>query len=461
MPMLSDTTAATAFNAAGASHPGRVRPRNEDRFHVDPSRGIFIVVDGVGGHAGGERAAELAVEAVRTRLERDTGSLVDRLREAIASANEAIHDESIARPELAGMCCVLTAAVVSGGRVCAGHVGDTRLYKLRRGEIVKLTHDHSPVGALEDDGRLGEREAMQHPRRHEVWRDVGTAARRPAEPDFVEIIDEPFEPDAALLLCSDGLTDRVSSGDIAAIIQARAGSPQTAVQDLIWAANDAGGRDNVTAIVIEGGEFSGVPSPPASNRTTRLLWTAMRYGLTFGLGIGAAVIATRLPLGFQTPASPIVEPSPVVSQARTWRVGIGPEADATSIGAALADARPGDLVIIETGTYRESITLREGVAVISAERHGAELRRPAALAGPWTAVTAKGITSGSIRGLRIVGTDAERLDVGVFVSDAVASLEDLQVTGARDSAIRITGASAVTVNADAEPTRAPNPQPRR
>ena len=159
-----------------------MRPRNEDRFHVDLARGIFIVVDGVGGQPGGERAAEIAIDAVRTRLERNTGSLVDRLREAVASANEAIHEESGVRPDLSGMACVLTAAVVNDGRVCAGHVGDTRLYKLRGGAMVKLTHDHSPVGALEDDGRLDEREAMAHPRRHEVWRDVGTTMRRPAEP---------------------------------------------------------------------------------------------------------------------------------------------------------------------------------------------------------------------------------------------------------------------------------------
>jgi hypothetical protein len=149
--------------------------------------------------------------------------------------------------------------------------------------------------------------------------------------------------------------------------------------------------------------------------------------------------------------------TPVTSQARTWRVGRGPGADAATISAALADARPGDLVIVEAGTYRESIALREGISVISAERHGAELRRPPDVTGAWTAVTASGITSASLRGLRIVGTETERLDVGVLLSNAVASLEDLQVTGAQDTAIRITGSSAVIVNADAEPTTARRP----
>ena len=100
---------------------------------------------------------------------------------------------------------------------------------------------------------------------------------------------------------------------------------------------------------------------------------------------------------------------------------------------------------------------REGVTVVSAQRHGAELRRPLQHAGPWTAVTAAGITSAAVRGFRIVGTNAERLDVGVLVSDAVASLEDLEIAGAQDTAVRIVGSSAVILNADAEPVKPRNP----
>jgi PPM family protein phosphatase len=447
---------AATIAGAGGSHPGRVRPRNEDRFHVDLARGIFIVVDGVGGQPGGERAAEIAIDAVRRRLERDTGSLIERLREAVAGANEAIHDESGVRPDLSGMACVLTAAVVSGGRVYAGHVGDTRLYKLRGGAMVKLTRDHSPVGALEDDGRLDEREAMAHPRRNEVWRDVGTMTRRPAEPGFIEIVDEVFEPEAALLLCSDGLTDRVSSADVASIIQARAGAPAVAVQDLIWAANDAGGQDNVTAIVVEGPEFARAKSRP-DTRPRHLLATVARYSLVFAVGVAAA-LATGDPIARFTPAPTLVPEATVVpSQTRTWRVGTRAGSDSNSINSAIADARPGDLVVVEAGVYRESITLREGVTVVSAQRHGAELRRPPQHAGPWTAVTAAGITSAAVRGFRIVGTNAERLDVGVLVSDAVASLEDLEITGAQDTALRIVGSSAVILNADAEPVKPRNP----
>src|SRR5919106_571506 len=99
------------------------------------------------------------------------------------------------RPDTAGMSCVLTAAVVRNGRVYAGHVGDTRLYKLRDGGIVKLTRDHSPVGTLEDSGRIDEQRAMCHPRRHEIWRDVGSTGRRPDDPDFIEILEDVLEPD--------------------------------------------------------------------------------------------------------------------------------------------------------------------------------------------------------------------------------------------------------------------------
>jgi serine/threonine protein phosphatase PrpC len=445
--------ATIAIAAAGASHPGRVRLRNEDRFHVDVARGIFIVVDGVGGQPGGERAAEIAIDAVRTRLERDTGSLVERLREAVAGANEAIHEESGMRPDLSGMACVLTAAVTSGGRVYAGHVGDTRLYKLRGGAMAKLTHDHSPVGALEDDGRLEEREAMAHPRRNEVWRDVGTTTRRPTEPGFIEIIDEVFEPDAALLLCSDGLTDRISSADAASIIQARAGAPAVAVQDLIWAANDAGGGDNVTAIVVEGPDFArtAAPSRAVAGGGGRRLGTVAGYALAFAIGVAATVALARPIADFIAPPAPEPVPAAAGPHTRTWRVGVSPGADATTINKAIADAQPGDLVVVEAGTYRESIMLRDGITVVSAQRHGAELRRPPQLVGPWTAVTAAGITSAAVRGFRIVGTNAEKLDVGVLVTDAVASLEDLEISGAQDAAVRILGSSAVIVNADSEP----------
>src|SRR3982750_2187560 len=103
----------TALNAAGATDPGLVRERNEDRYHCDPARGLFLVIDGVGGQAAGEKAAETALALVRTRLERETGLVEDRMREAIGLANDEIYRLASLHPDRKGMACVLTAAVVS------------------------------------------------------------------------------------------------------------------------------------------------------------------------------------------------------------------------------------------------------------------------------------------------------------------------------------------------------------
>ena len=207
------------ITAAGETNPGLKRQVNEDRFLVDVSRGIFAVIDGVGGQAAGGRAADIALSMLRTRLERETGPVSDRIRESIAIANNEIHRLAATRPEWNGMACVLTVALVKEGFAVIGHVGDTRLYKLRNGTIQKITRDHSPVGEREDAHELSEAEAMRHPRRNEVYRDVGSERHEPADSEFVDIQSVPFEADAALLLCSDGLTDLVPSGEIQQIVE--------------------------------------------------------------------------------------------------------------------------------------------------------------------------------------------------------------------------------------------------
>ena len=131
---------------AGASDPGRVRQNNEDALHLDAERGIFLVVDGIGGQAAGEKAAEIAVGRVRARLERQTGTVEQRIREAITMANNEILEAARGNPEWAGMACVLTVAVLENGSAVVGHVGDSRAYQIRGGRIQKITHDHSPVG---------------------------------------------------------------------------------------------------------------------------------------------------------------------------------------------------------------------------------------------------------------------------------------------------------------------------
>src|SRR6185436_7535128 len=233
----------TTLKAAGDSHPGLQRAVNEDRFHYDPARGLFLVIDGVGGQAAGEKAAETALGILRARLERETGPVDDRVREAIALANAEILRLASLRAEYAGMACVLTVAVVVNGEAVVGHVGDTRLYKLRGGRIEKLTKDHSPVGEREDAGEISEAEAMRHPRRNEVYRDVGSEPHGPSDPDFIDLFRTPFEPDAAFLLCSDGLSDGLGSAAIRDLVEAHAGRPHEVARSLVDAANDAGGRD--------------------------------------------------------------------------------------------------------------------------------------------------------------------------------------------------------------------------
>src|SRR5204863_4015205 len=115
------------------------------------------------------------------------GTVADRVREAITVANNEIHRVAALRPEWHGMACVLTVAVVEEGRAIVGHVGDTRLYKLRQGRIDKVTRDHSPVGEREDAHESSEVEAMRHPRRNEVYRDVGSEPHEADDADFIDI----------------------------------------------------------------------------------------------------------------------------------------------------------------------------------------------------------------------------------------------------------------------------------
>src|SRR5690349_2632473 len=249
------TPAMPRFLSASSSDPGFVRDNNEDRVYCDDVRGVFFVIDGMGGHAAGEKAAEIALERIKGRLDRQTDSVEQRIREAITLANNAIYEAAQTKDDWKGMACVLTVAVIENGQATIGHVGDSRLYKIRRGVIEKITHDHSPVGEREDSGEITEAEAMRHPRRNEVYRDVGTEEHTPDDEDFIEIFKIPVEPDSALLLCSDGLSDVVPSAAVLGIVEDNAGDRWAAVRKLIGAANEES-KDNVSAILVEGEDFA-------------------------------------------------------------------------------------------------------------------------------------------------------------------------------------------------------------
>src|SRR4051794_1350981 len=340
----------TGLKFAGGSDMGRGRKNNEDARHIDAERGIFVVVEGIGGHAAGEKAGEIAVERVRARLERQTGAVEQRIREAITLANNEIFRAAAENPEWEGMACVLTLAVLENGSAVVGHVGDSRLYRIRTGEIRKITRDHSPVGEREDTGELSEADAMRHPRRNEVFRDVGSEEHAPDDPEFIEVQRIPFEPDAALLLCSDGLSDQVSSDQIRETVERRAGDPGAAARELIDAANRAGGKDNVTIVIVEGEQFT---APPVVSARPRQRWVAPAL-----IAIALALLAVAGAIWWK-----LRRPEPVA--VRTPQIfNVGANALPT-ISAALAQARDRDTIFVGIGEYREQLTLKSGVAIIA------------------------------------------------------------------------------------------------
>jgi PPM family protein phosphatase len=446
----------TALKAAGDTHPGLKRPVNEDRFHYDPARGIFIVIDGVGGQAAGEKAAETALTIVRSRLERETGTIEDRVREAITLANNEINRLASLRPEWRGMACVLTLAVVTNGDVVVGHVGDTRLYKLRGGTLEKLTLDHSPVGEREDAGELPERDAMQHPRRNEVYRDVGSEPHEPDDPDFIDIIRTPFEADSALLLCSDGLTDLVTGSAIADVVRVFAGHPYEIVRALIDAANDAGGKDNVTAVYVEGPRFaqgedtrdlrtSRLPVAAAPEETHTLpdqTQSQRRWRLVALILLLLSVIGTSVYLQRGRLHLPGLAPRPI---APPTRISV---AAGQSIGDALAGAGAGTEVIVEPGEYRERVRLKDGVRLVSRVPRGAAIRLPGGASETDAAVIATEIGAAAFSGFRIVGDAATPLGTGIMIRNANVDVSDIEITGAHVAAIEYaTGAGASLVAA--------------
>ncbi len=463
--------------AAGDTHPGLQREQNEDTFFFDEAKGVYCVIDGVGGHNAGERAAAIAAEVLRASTARTSEA---DLRAAFARASDAIYDAASRDAALAGMACVVSLAAVSNGRVRFAHVGDTRLYKLHAGTITKLTRDQSPVGELEDGGTLTETEAMRHPRRNEIYKDLGS---RPPGPEVAASIltgETTSEPDAALLLCSDGLSDQVSSGSIRRIVEGFAGSPALAVQELLTAANDAGGKDNVTVVIVEGERFAsavtargprrgGMPAtagptrgeptrgepitgasrrpvvppgrPAAAGTSDSARWWYALSGLVAGLILGAAGVVAAGALGFDLQR---LWPRAAATGPRTWVVGLEPSADFSNIGEALAKAAAGDTVTVGPGEYREAVSLKSGVRLIGSA--DSLLKPPVGAGGAWTAVTARGVEDVHLSGFVIGAGPGQPLAVGLLAEAATVAIDGLQISGARDAAVDLRAGARVTLS---------------
>jgi PPM family protein phosphatase len=223
------------------SDTGRQRRANEDHFLARAP--LFVVADGMGGAQAGEVASGIAAETFAGGLPPE-GSPEERLAARVLDANRRIFELSQSDHERAGMGTTCTAAYVDGGGVAFAHVGDSRAYLWRDGELTRLTRDHSLVDELVRRGKLTEEEAAEHPQRSIITRALGP------EPDVeVDTFTQPAQEGDVVLLCSDGLTSMVSEGEVASILR-EAGDLRSAGRALVAAANDAGGRDNITVVLF-------------------------------------------------------------------------------------------------------------------------------------------------------------------------------------------------------------------
>lgn len=245
--------------AYGATDVGRVRDHNEDAFYVDSEGGLAVVADGVGGHAAGEVASAMLVEALQESFVNNLAPLAAKLAagdqrarrkllravpEAIEEASQKIYHHSVTQPGCRGMATTGVVAIVAGDALLAAHVGDSRLYLARDGRFQQLTEDHSYVRKMIKEGYINEDEAFGHPQKNVILRSVGIYPQADAESLYVEL-----QPDDTLLMCSDGLTDMVEDKEIATLVQRYRG--ETLVDALIQRANIRGGRDNVTVVALD------------------------------------------------------------------------------------------------------------------------------------------------------------------------------------------------------------------
>jgi PPM family protein phosphatase len=226
-----------------STHPGRKRRHNEDTFVVEPP--LFAVADGMGGAKAGEVASGLAAGALKEGGG-DGVSGEERVVELIQEANRRVFRRAREDREASGMGTTMTLALVESDRVIFGHVGDSRAYLIREGQIEQLTDDHSLVAELVRSGRLSPEEAESHPQRSVITRAVGTEAD--VDVDIFSIRPEPGD---LFLICSDGLTDMVDDETIIRAVEKHRENLDEAAKALVGAANRVGGEDNITVVFFE------------------------------------------------------------------------------------------------------------------------------------------------------------------------------------------------------------------
>jgi PPM family protein phosphatase len=246
----------TQFAMATRTDPGRVRPHNQDCVHTNPQQHLFVLADGVGGHAGGEVASRLAVDTIDRELLRSTRrkrswpyrtAAVPNLRsltEAVLAAHRALLDRARVHPELKGMGCTVVAGCLLEDQCLCVAVGDSRLYRLREGRLEQITEDQTLARRLLSEGFLEPGDQRLARYEHVLTAVLGGEARPEVQQYRI-----PLQGDDLLLACSDGLSDMLSTQQIAAII-GDTPNPDDAAGRLVEEAKLAGGRDNISVIVI-------------------------------------------------------------------------------------------------------------------------------------------------------------------------------------------------------------------
>ena len=238
------------FAVAAGTDVGRVRKGNEDSFYADANehRGLFMVADGMGGHAAGEVASRMAVDVVAADLaelnDLESAHALELMSQSLRHANRAVYERTIAETDKRGMGSTASVLALADERFIVGHLGDSRIYLLRDGEMRQITHDHSVVQEQLDAGMITSAEARTHRQSHVITRCIGMGFD--VEPD---VIDGDVKQGDVFLLASDGLTGMIDDRRLAQLLSSRA-APARVVDALIAEANARGGIDNITAVVV-------------------------------------------------------------------------------------------------------------------------------------------------------------------------------------------------------------------
>ncbi|MGH7700542.1 MAG: Stp1/IreP family PP2C-type Ser/Thr phosphatase [Gemmatimonadales bacterium] len=252
------------ITSAGRTDVGVIRSGNEDSYLMVPERGIFVVADGMGGHAAGEVASEMAVRLIARELGSLRGlgdeQVAELMRAAIRAANSAIFQRTLTEHDKRGMGTTVTALMLYEGRFLIGQVGDSRAYLQREGKLTQVTKDHSYVQEQVDAGYLTPEQARTHPYSNVITRCVG--ANADVMPD---VYVGAAKANDLFLLASDGLTGMLEDYQMGEVL-AGADMPQRMVDELIAGANRHGGLDNITAIVVRVDKVD----PPVTDETTTL-----------------------------------------------------------------------------------------------------------------------------------------------------------------------------------------------